>query len=579
MEFESADAEIREARERATAGVVDSDHRLRVIVAGPGTGKTTTFERAILRRGTGSLALTFLKTLSGELQDKLSHCATGSTFHAYAKQRIHSLSPPGLSPHFSLYPALAEIQAQDIAVLGLGAPSVEDLEAAIQNLDEGNPLIELSLRLGTYYDSASFEGIVFRLFDAFRADPSTIPEYPLVVVDEYQDFSLLETKLIDLLGTRSHLLIAGDDDQALYGFRHASARYIRELARSARAERHELPFCGRCTDVVVRAVQRTVRRATDIGLLNDRLDKRFECFMPDKRPANLSHPHILDVRCSTNPVMGKYVVTEIGKIPADDIAASVAGRHYTALIIGQKQFTRPIHERLVQGDYPYAGRRSSGKIRPQLLDGYGRLAKNPLSNLGWRILLHFDRPPGWEDAVRGALDSGRPLASYLPEDYRVPRLGPAELVRALLDGEKLEADAMSQLSAAVRVPAEGIEAALHAAEERDEEAATSGRRAPGVPDDPTLPSILVTSLNGAKGLSAEHVFVVGCMNGYFPEDPARPTDQEVSQLIVALSRTRKTCHLISCKVFHPQRNLAPSVFVTWLGGLTEPRPINAASLR
>lgn len=570
---------MRDARERATARVVDSDHRLRVIVAGPGTGKTTTFERAILQRGTGALALTFLKTLADELQDKLSHCATGSTFHAYAKMKVHSLSPAGLSRHFSLYPALAEIEAQDIAVLGLGAPSDEDLKAAIQNLDEGSPLIELSLRLGTYYDSASFEEIVFRLFEVFRSDASTIPDYPLVVVDEYQDFSLLETRLIDLLGARSHLLIAGDDDQALYGFRHASARYIRELARSTRAERHELPYCGRCTDVVVRAVNRTIGRATGIGLLDDRLDKPFECYMPDKRPASRSHRQILDVRCTTNPVMAKYVVREIGKIPAEDIASSVAGRHYTALIIGQKQFTRPIHELLVDGDYPYAGRRSSGKIRPQLLDGYRRLARDPSSNLGWRILLHFDRPADWQAAVRSALNSGEPLATFLPEHYRSPHLAIAEIVRALLDREEVEADAMSRVSKAIRVPAEGLEDVLRAAQERDEEAETAGRRPLGVPEDPALPSILVTSMNGAKGLSAEHVFVVGCMNTYFPEDPAHPTDQEVSQLIVALSRTRKACHLVSCKVFHPQRNLAPSVFVTWLAGMTEPRPVNAVSLR
>lgn len=45
----------------------------------------------------------------------------------------------------SLYPALAEIEVQDIAVLARGAPTHDHLKAAIQNLDEGTPLIKLSL--------------------------------------------------------------------------------------------------------------------------------------------------------------------------------------------------------------------------------------------------------------------------------------------------------------------------------------------------------------------------------------------------------------------------------------------------
>lgn len=77
------------------------------------------------------------------------------------------------------------------------------------------------------------------------------------------------------------------------------------------------------------------------------------------------------------------------------------------------------------------------------------------------------------------------------------------------------------------------------------------------------PKIMVTSYVAAKGLSAAHVFVTGLNVGHLPyrEDP---TDDEVRQFLVALSRTRKQCHLISCKMYNG-RFQKPSPFVQLLG--------------
>ncbi len=61
--------------------------------------------------------------------------------------------------------------------------------------------------------------------------------------------------------------------------------------------------------------------------------------------------------------------------------------------------------------------------------------------------------------------------------------------------------------------------------------------------------LLLTSYVGCKGLSAGHVFVVGASNGDMPRDPNNIKDVEISQFIVALTRTRKQCHVISDKWF------------------------------
>ena len=77
------------------------------------------------------------------------------------------------------------------------------------------------------------------------------------------------------------------------------------------------------------------------------------------------------------------------------------------------------------------------------------------------------------------------------------------------------------------------------------------------------PSIICTSLVGAKGLSGGYVYIVGCNDTHFPRDPNAVTDEEVCCFLVALSRTRKECHLISCNNFSGIW-MQPSRFVGWV---------------
>jgi hypothetical protein len=79
-----------------------------------------------------------------------------------------------------------------------------------------------ALEIGNYYDAVGHNDIVYRVERHFEANPESIPEHEVVVVDEYQDLNYLETHLIDSLAQASAVLIAGDDDQALYAFKGSS---------------------------------------------------------------------------------------------------------------------------------------------------------------------------------------------------------------------------------------------------------------------------------------------------------------------------------------------------------------------
>jgi superfamily I DNA/RNA helicase len=100
---------------------------------------------------------------------------------------------------------------------------------------------------------------------------------------------------------------------------------------------------------------------------------------------------------------------------------------------------------------------------------------------------------------------------------------------------------------------------------------------PGAKEEPpkidaAKPTILLTSLRGCKGLSAGHVFIVGSHDRSLPRDSDDVQDVEIAQFIVALTRTRKQCHIISNRwlvapVDRKGNSVAPnkpSRFVSWI---------------
>ena len=73
-------AEMERLRTEATAAIIGSTADKRLIVSGPGTGKTFTFEAALGACGGKGLALTFLRNLVADLTVVLGDRADVFTF-------------------------------------------------------------------------------------------------------------------------------------------------------------------------------------------------------------------------------------------------------------------------------------------------------------------------------------------------------------------------------------------------------------------------------------------------------------------------------------------------------------------
>jgi DNA helicase-2/ATP-dependent DNA helicase PcrA len=79
------------------------------------------------------------------------------------------------------------------------------------------------------------------------------PQFPLVLVDEYQDLSPVNHQLLKKL-VRGRLIGVGDPWQNIYGFRGASAGGIEEAAEVYKCERLPLSISFRCPWEIVRNV-------------------------------------------------------------------------------------------------------------------------------------------------------------------------------------------------------------------------------------------------------------------------------------------------------------------------------------
>lgn len=308
------------------------------------------------------------------------------------------------------------------------------------------------------------------------------------------------------------------------------------------------------------------------GNIEGRLDKEFECFVPDKADDSQAHPKIIHATCSVQskkaPYVGRYIVEQIAAISGDDIKESHDEGYPTVLVVGPNPFLDAAFG-VIREAFPQAVRRKSQKLEIDPLDGYRYLAKDERSRLGWRIILACDAFDDSDHLLAEVAGSEAELADLLPAQYRDHHLELAHLVARLLDDEHLADEEIERLVGATGRSLEEILAALHLAETNESpEAEDLPQEDEGGDGDSggdliEGPSIICTSLIGSKGLSAGHVFIVGFNNGHLPRDRYDISDDEVCQFLVGLSRTRKACHVISVGRYG-KGWLEPSDFAGWI---------------
>jgi superfamily I DNA/RNA helicase len=535
-----------ESRRRYLRAILDSPSERKMIVAGPGTGKTFTMGQILRGSVPGTmLALTFIRNLVNDMQEEFGDIAEAKTFHAYCKMLLHQLHGS-----VDLAPYLTKVIEEDATAMQSGLLHFSD---AFQLLQVDSPQISYYLARGDYYRAVSFDDSVFRVLEAVDQHRLELPTYDQIVIDEYQDFNPLEVNFIQLLQDQGPILIVGDDDQAVYTMRNASPRYLRALHSSGAYDIFELPYCTRCTQAIVESANHLVTSAIQDGAFSARIDRPFEAYQVGKEIDNAQFPKIITAQMANIPGMTGYIRRAIDRVPPEHAVEARSESYPCVLIVGQRQYLNYIHKTL-SADYPGMSFSQAEDISYSLEDGYHLLLSDPESNLGWRVLAGCELPPTQLTTVINSTQDGSPLIDLLPEEFVTRHNSVLGVLRAQEIGE----EETQQLVTLLGESADAIIEEFFPVISQPEEEAFAEENI----------TVLVSSFQGCKGLSAAHVFVVGMNDGDVPTigDGGTIADIEYSKFLVAITRARKSVTLLSCKWdYRPQEpEAAKSRFIDML---------------
>ena len=228
-----------------------------LVIAGAGSGKTRMLTYRIAHmlecgiKEESILALTFTNKAAAEMGERIRSLTglklkklTTTTFHSFGmgvlKQYIQYL---GFKNNFTIY------DTNDRTAL---------IKEVIQNLDyvvESFDLYELSALFsdiktkrkvfgpnasdkirGLYleyekhlkaYNAVDFDDLIMKPLDLFEKKPEVLEalrsRFTHILVDEFQDTSLSQYRMVELLASKSrNLCVVGDDDQSIYSWRGAN---------------------------------------------------------------------------------------------------------------------------------------------------------------------------------------------------------------------------------------------------------------------------------------------------------------------------------------------------------------------
>ncbi|MBU0973632.1 MAG: UvrD-helicase domain-containing protein [Proteobacteria bacterium] len=265
---------------------VESLNRAILIQAGPGTGKTRTLTAKIAHLisekktdPSAILALTFTNKAAKELTRRIetflpkgSPPVLAATFHGFCLKILKENTEfnPGLmdeSLRLELMKNAFESAVEPKVSRGdkAGADKIRpglSPKKRIDRLDRlicqckqqllgpeddlssvaGEPEVLLLKRGYANYmelcrrkNLVDFEDLIFVFYHHLVRSPDLLArvrnQFAHIFIDEYQDLNLGQYELVKLLAQKSHLVVIGDPDQSIYGFRGSDNTYFRQFAK------------------------------------------------------------------------------------------------------------------------------------------------------------------------------------------------------------------------------------------------------------------------------------------------------------------------------------------------------------
>ncbi len=471
---------------------------MKLLLAGPGTGKTTKIQELIddFSEREKILIMSFTNATVDDLLRNLSaKGVTGNncmTLHKFAIKYNHDNSR-----HVLL------LQEEKI----------------LNNIAK-----QINLEFDVFCDqlnATTFNQMIDRFILFAKSNELYLREklegFKYLIIDEYQDFNPHEQALIDLLLEYfEETIILGDDDQCIYDFKDASSEKIIQFYNDLVVEKidHEHK-CHRCPDKVV-------EHATN--LIKNNKKRVNKLWYKSGRKGELIYLQKQNLEEMTD-----YVVRNIKNITEKDPDASVL------ILTPVKFISEPVIQKLIEENINFENANAM-KIDPIVLQKawevkslFGGFKYLNLLFLGY-VKLSIRKP--FYDLLKKHLESGqnyeelfKKLSKKLPEEVK----SEYENIETMLELDKYR-DVKE-----IYDQTEG---------ENDDDKLEKIFQ---IKKDPPLKKIRVMSIHKSKGLGEDYVFVLGLTDGILPNQKAGIDSIESQRRLfyVAMTRAKKCLCIIS----------------------------------
>jgi DNA helicase-2/ATP-dependent DNA helicase PcrA len=632
-----------------------------LVLAGAGSGKTRVLtHRIAYLLATGAarpgeiLAITFTNKAAAEMRDRVGQLVGRSvramwvtTFHSACARMLRvDAERLGYSKGFTIYDQADSLRMLKRCLTELGVDPKRFPPRAVQAKISGakNQLIDSD----AYNEAATgeFEEIVaeaFPLYEKRMREANAMDFDDLLVrtvnvielfedvrerwrrtfrhvlVDEYQDTNHAQYRLLQLLASEhGNLMVVGDEDQSIYGFRHADVSNILDFDEDFKgAEVVKLEQNYRSTQTILKAANAVVERNRE------------------RRPKELWSEGEVGEKVQLNELRdeheeARWVAAEIERLEAEHGIP----RSEVAVFYRTNAMSRVLEDTLQRFDVSYQViggtkfyERAEVKdaiaylsllVNPADLVSFGRVVNSPRRGIGnttqgrvashvnttglpvWEVIERAEEVPGLSGKAIKSL--GRFYETMAGLRERAEEGGP---VATLLEAVLHETGYLEALAAERTIEAEGraenLETLIGGAAEFDIEREREGESANLAPLEEYLQQIslyseqdalaseqeLVTlmTLHNAKGLEYDAVFIVGCEEGAFPHMRALEEggeEEERRLCYVGITRARKRLYMTWARerrLFGRAEHNLPSRFVDELPQeLTESHSTAARSL-
>ena len=396
-------------------------------------------------------------------------------------------------------------------------------------------------------------------------------QFDHVLIDEYQDVNGLQVDIVRNLRSKCRDLTAvGDDFQAIYGWRAASARHI-------------LDFPDHFPDATVVTLESNYRSTQPIlniaNALSAQAERAFPKQLRTEREGGVAPELVFcrDESAQASEIADRVLEARERGMDLRQQAALMRTSHDSALLeleLSRRQI--PFVK--------YGGLRYLEAAHVKDLIALFRLADNPADEISWFRVLQLldgvgpatarraldalvtadgDKLAAWPDAREHLPSDARPLADAVIEALRGARGDTAAGVRAELLGQSLAPLIRARYpDGALRL--QDLDQLVAAARE----ASALGQFVSDLVIDPPTSSsdlagpphldedyLVLSTIHSAKGLEWHAVHVLALYDGNFPACMAAGStetiDEERRLLYVAMTRARRQLHLyVPVRYYH-----------------------------